>query len=408
MKLKKFSVSNLINYIKVSLESDILLSNINVEGEISNLKYHSNGNVYFSLKDNECKVNCILFSQYLGNLDFELKDGEKVSIVGKISVYAKDGTYQIICYMIEKNGLGDLYKEFELLKENLRKKGYFEESHKKPIPSILFNIGVVTSVTGSVIQDILNVYKRKNTLVNIKVFNSLVQGKDAHKELINGIKYFNEKNNVDVIIIARGGGSLEDLWEFNNESLAKEIYNSQIPVVSGVGHETDTTICDFVSDLRASTPTAAAEICIQDLNSIVSLIEDYKKHLFVLFKERINLFKNKVLEKKIEINKYNPKNILMENKIIINNIYNGLNSSMKKYIIKNKDIINNLKIKIEKNNFNSILEKGFVLIYNEQSKFIKSSSEILDSQEISLVFKDGEVKGTFSKKGVEKHKKIKF
>ena len=289
MKLKKFSVTSLTNYIKLSLESDIILSNVNVEGEVSNLKYHSNGNIYFSLKDDTCKINCIMFSRYVENLDFEIKDGENINIVGKISVYDREGTYQIVCYMIEKQGIGELYKQFEILKKNLEQKGYFNELHKKPIPKICFNIGVITSATGAVIQDILNVSKRKNRFVNIKVFNSLVQGNEAYKDIVQGIRYFNIENNVDVIIIARGGGSIEDLWAFNNEILAEEIYKSKIPIVSGVGHETDVTICDFVSDLRASTPTAAAEICIPDFDSIIFLIR------VLVFLPIVVLLKNQVL-----------------------------------------------------------------------------------------------------------------
>ena len=191
MKLKRFSVTSLTNYIKVSLETDILLSNVNVEGEVSNVKYHGNGNVYFSLKDDNCKINCIMFSQYTDDLDFEIKDGESVSVVGKISVYQREGTYQIICYIIERQGVGDLYKQFESIKESLRIKGYFDEENKKPVPKICFNVGVITSKTGAVIQDILNVHRRKNRFVNIKVFDSLVQGSEAYKTIIQGIRYFN-------------------------------------------------------------------------------------------------------------------------------------------------------------------------------------------------------------------------
>ncbi len=397
MKLKKFSVTSLNNYIKLSLESDILLSNVNVEGEVSNLKYHSNGNIYFSLKDDTSKINCIMFSNYVDNLDFELRDGENVNIAGKISVYIKEGTYQIFCYMIERQGVGELYKQFEILKNSLREKGYFDESHKKPIPKICFNIGVITSKTGAVIQDILNVSKRKNNMINIKVFNSLVQGSEAYKDIIQGIRYFNIEKNVDVIIIARGGGSLEDLWAFNNEILAEEIFKSQIPIVSGVGHETDFTICDFVSDLRASTPTAAAEICIPDIESIIFAIDDYRDSLDKNFRNHIAILKNRIYENRARISHYSPLNILGEKKAYISNIVLKLNSVIKNEISKNKEKLNSLRINLEKNDFNQVFDKGFALIKDKDGKIIKSSKEIKDSENISLVFKDGEVKGVFTK-----------
>lgn len=399
MKLKKFNVTSLTNYIKISLESDILLSNISVEGEVSNLKYHSNGNIYFSLKDDKCKINCIMFSRYVDDLDFEIKNGDSISISGKISVYDKEGTYQIICYLIEKQGLGGLYKKFELLKSDLEKRGYFDQENKKLIPKICFNVGIITSSTGAVLQDILNVSKRKNNFVNIKVFNSLVQGNEAYKDIIQGIRYFNIEKNVDVIIIARGGGSIEDLWAFNNEILAEEIYKSDIPIVSGVGHETDFTICDFVSDFRASTPTAAAEICIPDFDSIVFMIDDCRDKLDKNIKTYIEGLKNRIIENKIRINEYSPLNILKDKKVLVNNFVFKLNKVMFKKINQNKEKLNDLKINLEKNDFNQILGKGFVLISDENSNFIKNSEGIKDFQKVNLIFNDGSVKVNLTREG---------
>lgn len=401
MKLKKFDVTSLTNYIKISLESDILLSNVNVEGEVSNLKYHTNGNIYFSLKDDKCKINCIMFSRYVEDLDFEIKDGESINISGKISVYDKEGTYQIICFVIEKQGLGELYQKFEILKNDLEKKGYFDPENKKIIPKFCFNIGIITSSTGAVLQDILNVSKRKNPFVKIKVFNSLVQGSEAHKDIIQGIRYFNIEKNVDVVIIARGGGSIEDLWAFNNEILAEEIYKSKIPIVSGVGHETDFTICDFVSDMRASTPTAAAEICIPDFNSIVFMVDDCRDRLDKNIKNCMESFKNKIIENQIFINKYSPLNILKDKSVMVNNFILKLNKIMFDKISRSKDKLNNLKINLEKNDFNQILEKGFVLILDENSKFIKRSNQVKDFQKVKLIFSDGNIKVDLIKEGRE-------
>lgn len=401
MRLKKFSVSSLTNYIKVSLESDILLSNISVSGEVSNYKKHSNGNVYFSLKDDECKINCVMFGKYMEEIDFvDFNDGEKIDILGKISLYGKEGTYQLICYMAEKQGVGDLHKEFENLKEKLREKGYFDESNKKQIPSFSFNIGIITSKTGAVIQDILNVAKRKNPFVNIKIFDSLVQGQEAYKDIIQGIRYFNIENNVDVIIIARGGGSIEDLWAFNNEVLAEEIYKSKIPIVSGVGHETDFTICDFVSDLRASTPTAAADICIPDMDSILFLIDSARDSLNKSIDRVIGNLKNRLYEYRMSISSYSPKKILSEKLIEINNVSVSLNKKMKDLILKFKDQLNELRLKLEKNDINQILDKGFVLVCDENLNIIRDPKNINRENDISLVFKDEIIKGKFIKKEV--------
>lgn len=401
MKLKKFSVSSLTNYIKISLESDILLSNINIEGEVSNLKYHSNGNIYFSLKDDKCKINCVMFSRYVEDLDFEMRDGENITIVGKISVYDKEGTYQIVCYTAEKQGIGELYKQFEFLKKDLESKGYFDVENKKPIPKICFNIGVITSATGAVIQDILNVSKRKNNFVNIKIFNSLVQGSDAYNDLIQGIRYFNIEKNVDVIIIARGGGSIEDLWAFNNKNLAEEIFKSEIPIVSGVGHETDFTICDFVSDLRASTPTAAAEICIADMDSIIFLIDDYRDKIDKIFKSYVEVLKNRIIKNKIRIGAYSPLNILKDKKILVSDAFFKISKIIRDKIKMERQHLIDIKVRLEGNDFNKILKKGFVLVTDSDSNLIKDSKGIKNCEEMSLIFNDGRVNGKFIRYGSE-------
>lgn len=398
MKLKKFNVSSLTNYIKLSLESDILLSNINLEGEISNLKYHSNGNLYFSLKDDFSKINCVMFSSYVEQLSFDIKDGENVEIVGKISIYPKEGTYQIVCYMISIQGIGELHKEFEILKNKLKDKGYFDKQHKKQIPKYCFNIGVITSITGAVIQDILNVRNRKNDSVNIKIFNSLVQGKDAHLNIVEGIRYFNIEKNVDVIIIARGGGNIEDLWCFNNEHLCEEIFKSQIPIISGVGHETDFTICDFVSDLRASTPTAAAEICIKDIEGIYMILDDYSNILEKGIQTKFLNYRNKILQYKFKISEFSPAIILKEKKLNIANIKNKLHFKIKDVITNSKEKLNELELILDKHDFKTILGKGFVFIEDEYGKIITSKNEIENDQNLILRFSDGKIKGNFTKR----------
>ena len=235
--------------------------------------------------------------------------------------------------------------------------------------------------------------------MNFKIFNSLVQGDEAYKDIVQGIHYFNIEKNVDVIIIARGGGSFEDLAPFNNEVLADEIFKSEIPIVSGVGHETDFTICDFVSDLRASTPTAAAEICIPNMEDLENSLSDLRNSLNRIMKNRIEILKNKILENRISA--HSPSKVLGDKKIFVKDSFSKLNFIVKNNLNNFKEVLNDLKISLQKNNFSEILNKGFVLVCDEKSKFIKSYNDVPDFQKISLIFKDGSVKGIFTKEDGE-------
>ena len=261
MKLKTLTVTELNNYIKRTLDNDFILNNLLVKGEISNLKYHSSGHIYFSLKDTSSKINCVMFKSNALELDFKLKRYGSSGIC-RCSLYPGLGSMQLYINKLQKEGLGELHIKFEKLKNKLAKEGYFSEENKKAIPIMPKKIGIVTSETGAVIRDIINVTRRRNSLVDIVLYPALVQGEGAYKTIISGIEYFNKNKNVDVIIIGRGGGSIEDLWNFNEEELAKTIFKSKIPIISAVGHEVDFTISDFVSDVRASTPSQAAEIAV--------------------------------------------------------------------------------------------------------------------------------------------------
>ena len=251
------SVKELNLYVKDLIDRDDFLNNVYVKGEISNFKKHYTGHLYFTLKDKDSLIKCVCFKSYTGNIKFEPQDGMQVVVFGQVAVYDRDGVYQIYVKGMEQDGLGALYAEYEKLKEKLSSKGMFDESHKKKIPMLPKEIGVVTSKTGSVIRDIINVTTRRLPNVHIKLYPVAVQGEGAAETIVEAINYFNEVKNVDVIIIARGGGSIEDLWPFNEEITANAIYESEIPIISAVGHETDFTIADFVADLRAPTPSAA-------------------------------------------------------------------------------------------------------------------------------------------------------
>lgn len=271
------TVSDLNLYIKEKIAGDEALNAVVVKGEISNFKNHYTGHLYFTLKDEKSLIKCIMFKSYAERLNFVPKDGMKVMVFGSVSVFERDGIYQIYVKAMKQDGVGDLYEAYEKLKADLEKEGLFDESHKKKIPLKPEVIGVLTSQTGSVIRDIINVSTRRNPNTYIRLFPVPVQGPGAAEEIARGIKLMNEKNLADVLIVGRGGGSLEDLWPFNEEIVARAIYNSKIPIISAVGHETDFCIADFVADLRAPTPSAAAELANPDIFELKDKINVFKQ-----------------------------------------------------------------------------------------------------------------------------------
>ena len=258
MKYNAISVTDLNQYIKSKIDSDEYLNNVLVKGEISNFKHHYTGHMYFTLKDEKSLIKCIMFKGYTANLNFIPKDGMKVVLLGTVSVFERDGVYQVYAKAMQEDGIGNLYREYEKLKARLETEGLFAKEHKKPMPFMPKVIGVLTSNTGAVIRDIINVSTRRNPNVYIRLFPVPVQGEGAAEKIVDAIKFMNDKCLADILILARGGGSLEDLWPFNEEIVAKAIYDSILPIISAVGHETDFTIADFVSYLRAPTPSASA------------------------------------------------------------------------------------------------------------------------------------------------------
>ena len=273
------------------MTGDEYLNNVLVKGEISNFKHHYTGHLYFTLKDENSLVKCVMFKTYAEKVKFEPKDGMQVIIFGTVSVFERDGVYQIYCKSLEEDGLGDLYLAYQQLKEKLEKEGLFEEKHKKKIPFMPDTIGVLTSNTGAVIRDIIHVSTRRNPKVHIRLLPVPVQGKGAAEKIAHAIRVMNEKQLADVLIIGRGGGSLEDLWPFNEEIVARAIYDSKIPIISAVGHETDFTIADFVADLRAPTPSAAAELAVADIEELQYNLDLKKKRLKTALKSKTELMK---------------------------------------------------------------------------------------------------------------------
>lgn len=389
MKMKTLTVSEVNNYLKKTIDNDFILNNVKVIGEISNFKIHSSGHIYFSLKDESSKINCIIFRDNAVNLDFVVEEGMQVEIDGRLSLYIKEGLYNLHCYKIKKAGVGELFEKFQKLKCELKLEGIFDDHYKKNIPSLPKRIGVITSETGAAIRDIITIIKRRNKNLDIVLYPALVQGNYAVDTLIDGIIYFNTKKSVDVIIIGRGGGSIEELWAFNNRDLAYEIFNSNIPIVSAVGHEVDYTICDFVSDVRAATPSAAAELVSPNLFDIISQLNYYNNHLNSFIDTLISSQRNKLqfLERILKSN--NQKKIIDEKRIILKQLEKKLDYSTRNIIEKNKNKIVNLNnILITLNPIN-ILERGYTLIMDKQCHVISSIEELKEQKEINIKMQDG-------------------
>ena len=374
MALKPVSVTQLNEYISRVLMTDPLLGNISVTGEISNLKFHSSGHVYFSIIDETSKINCFLPSTYVRNLNYALGDGLEVIIHGYINVYKKGGTYTLFVRSIEVAGEGNLSMAFELLKKKLDSEGLFDSKYKKPIPKFPKKIGIVTSETGAAVRDILKIIKSRTKMVDVYIFPVLVQGPEAARDIAKTLEFINNKyNDLDVLILGRGGGSTEDLWAFNEEILARAVFASKVPIISAVGHEIDFTICDFVADLRAETPTAAAEKATPD---------------DTLYSERIDSIKIGMVS---DLNKKLAFSSLLCEKYL-NDMKQLITARIDKYSHK----LEQLLLTLEENNPSNILSKGYAILEDKDGTVISSTNEIKQDTTYKLHLKDGIVEFTMT------------
>ena len=382
------SVSDLNLYIKEKIAGDEALNAVVVKGEISNFKAHYTGHFYFTLKDDKSLIKCIMFKSYAERINFKPKDGMKVIIFGGVSVFERDGIYQIYAKAMMEQGVGDLYAAYEKLKEDLAKEGLFDESHKKKIPLKPKIIGVLSSQTGAVIRDIINVSTRRNPNCYIRLLPVPVQGPGAAKEIVKGIETMNEKKLADVIILARGGGSLEDLWPFNEEIVARAIYNSEIPIISAVGHETDFTIADFVSDLRAPTPSAAAELANPDIYELKNKINTLNERARLSLKKKLELMKMKyqsLMNSKVFTD---PIQNMQNNYLRIDGFIKRLENSI---VLKQKGVQKDFKsmaLKLDALSPLKTMVRGFSII-EKDGKIIKSSKNLEKDDEVSIKLIDG-------------------
>ena len=391
MKLKTLSVGEVNNYVKKLVENDFILKNLNVKGEISNLKFHSSGHIYFSLKDENSKVNCIMFKNNAVNLDFRLEEGMKVEIKARLGVYHKEGTYQLYCENIKKAGIGELFEEFHKLKKELSEEGIFDEKYKRALPKFPKRIGIITARTGAAVRDIINVIQRRNKSLDIILYPAKVQGENAADSIIEGIRYFNNEKSVDVIILGRGGGSIEELWAFNNRYLAYEIFNSRIPTVSAVGHEVDFTISDFVSDMRAPTPSAAGELVSPSLQEMINDLVNKKEFLHRAIDRKFLNSKRDVdlLYKGLKGN--NPKHIIEKRIKEVNSLEEKLNFLGKRKIDKAKDELIALNSILQTLNPLNTLGRGYSVIMDKKDKVINEVSELKKNDMVKVIMKDGSV-----------------
>lgn len=385
-------VSELNGYIKNIIDGDEMLANVYIKGEISNFKRHYSGHLYFTLKDETSLIKCVMFKSYTNYLNFEPKDGMSVVILGSVSVFERDGVYQVYAKGMEPEGVGALYKAYEKLKAKLSEEGLFDEAHKKPIPILPRTIGVVTSKTGAVIRDIINVTTRRLPNVNIILYPAAVQGEGAAQTIVNGIKYFNKAKNVDTIIIGRGGGSLEDLWPFNEEITARAIYESEIPIISAVGHETDFTIADFVADLRAPTPSAAGELAVPDVLEVRWKLENINKRLANSLRKKVENMRIKYDNLKNSRALKNPYDALRQKMIVCDNLYKNIENN---FSLKVKD--RHIKLvgfigRLENLSPLKTMLRGYSIVENLDGKVIKSVNDLSKNDEISIRLNDGKRK----------------
>ena len=415
MNDKYLSVSAITRYLKAKFDSDDNLRVVFLKGEISNIKYHSTGHIYFSIKDETSKINAIMFSSNAKKLLFKPVDGSKILVTGRISIYESTGGYQIYVDEMLEDGIGNLYIAFEKLKKALSEEGLFDKKYKKPIPKIPNRVGVVTASTGAAIKDIISTIKRRYPICEVILFPSLVQGEGAKDDIVKNIKRA-EDYNLDVLIVGRGGGSIEDLWPFNEECVARAIFDCPIPVISAVGHEIDFTIADYVADMRAPTPTGAAEMAVPNISDLINNIDNLKIRLNESINKKINY--QKLYLDSIK-NSYAIKNplIMYENKkqkldILIDNLNNILlkkydNAKHKLEILRNNYILNNPNLlykdkvinlnnlidKLELINPLGILKRGYTLTYKDD-KIVKDIKNVKKGDNLFIKLHNGEINTT--------------
>jgi exodeoxyribonuclease VII large subunit len=383
------SVSEITGLIRKTLE--VNFSEVNIVGEISNFKAHVSGHWYFTLKDSDAQVSCTMWRGKNNYVFFTPQDGMKIIISGKLTVYPPRGSYQIDIRSMKPAGIGELQAAFERLKQKLASEGLFDEIHKKPIPNFPGKIGIVTAIDGAAFQDMKSIAARRYPIVELVIVPCKVQGEKASDEIVESINLLNKQNDIDVIIVGRGGGSLEDLWAFNEETVARAIFNSRIPIISAVGHEIDFTIADFVADLRAPTPSVAMELATPDANELFTFISGFSGYFRDKMQKIISNYRT-IIDQTVSSYGFRLPQNLIKNKIQnLDNIHYRFQNSFENKLDQLKNRLSLLNNIVELSNVDRILKKGFVII-SQDGKFITRSQNIIQDKSFDMKFYDGEIK----------------
>ena len=395
-----YTVRQVNTYIKNMFTQDFMLNRIYVKGEVSNCKYHTSGHIYFSLKDESGTIACVMFAGHRSGLSFRLQEGQQVIVLGSVSVYERSGQYQLYAREIILDGAGALYEKFEALKKELAEMGMFAREYKQPVPKYIHTLGVVTAPTGAAVRDIINIAGRRNPYVQIILYPAQVQGEGAAESIVRGIRAL-EKKKVDVMIVGRGGGSIEDLWAFNEEPVARAIFECSVPVISAVGHETDTTIADFVADLRAPTPSAAAELAVYDHREARERIRTYQEAMLRQVTLKISEKRSALERLRMRLNYAHPRQKLNESRQYAADLETRLRLLMQNRLDREK---HRLALCVEKMKGLSPLEKlshGYSYIQNQNGENIRSIRQVSDGTALEIYVSDGRIRALVTGSGEE-------
>ena len=394
-----YTVRQVNSYIKNMFAQDFMLNRIYVKGEVSNLKYHTSGHIYSSLKDDSGTIACVMFAGSRSGLSFRMEEGQQIIVLGVVDVYARDGKYQLYARKIVRDGVGLLYGRFELLKKELQEMGMFAPEYKQKIPKYIRRLGVVTAPTGAAVRDIINITKRRNPFVQIILYPALVQGEGAAESIVKGIHAL-EAEKVDVMIVGRGGGSMEDLWAFNEEAVARAVFDCSVPVISAVGHETDTTIIDFVADLRAPTPSAAAELAVYDFMEMkknLKLREEKLLHFMQLILERK---RQKLEQYSLRMRAYHPQQRLNEQRQFAADAENRLRREMMRRLEQEKYRLGLMAERLKGLSPLEKLSQGYAYVENSSGANVRTVSNVKQGEQITVYVTDGRIRAEVT--GVEK------
>lgn len=386
-----YSVGQVNTYIKNMFAQDFLMQRICIKGEVSNCKYHTSGHIYFTLKDATGTLNAVMFAGYRRGMKFTMKEGDNVIVTGSVEIYERDGKYQLYAKEIELDGAGNLYLKFEALKRELEEMGMFAPEYKKPIPKYAKRVGVVTAPTGAAVQDIRNISSRRNPYVQLILYPALVQGDGAAASIVKGIETL-DAMGLDVIIVGRGGGSIEDLWAFNEEEVARAIFNCNTPVISAVGHETDTTIADFVSDMRAPTPSAAAELAVFDYRILSEQLDTMRRRMYQNMAQKVNVSRMRMQTMEMKLRNLSPENRLRENRMYVAELQQKLEQQMQRTFMDKKHYVAILSERMERVSPLRKLSSGYAYVAGADGKAITGTNQVQCGDEVTIHVLDGRLK----------------